>query len=339
MAEVAYLLGAGASAQCIPIVSDMALEINNIKDSLSENNKTIINNVSGDARRHIGEKVDRCMGILSKLAKVCQEHYSIDTYAKKLYLTNINDFNELKSELSFYFSLVQLLRPKDKRYDNFFASIINKKGTLPPKVKMISWNYDCQFELSYSQFNYGASLAVCRDNLKTVTPSDYQSYGNTYGSFSSIKLNGTAVFKGFNEYTYLITGDNRILETERLKDLYVKFNDLHNKFNETDLKFAWENSEFEGMFRMLKPDLAQIEVLVIVGYSFPFFNRDVDKRLFKNLPALKKIYIQDLNPENIQETMEEFVEFRKGGIRKIDVVHKTNLNQFVFPHELDITLD
>lgn len=36
-------------------------------------------------------------------------------------------------------------------------------------------------------------------------------------------------------------------------------------------------------------------ILVVIGYSFPFFNREVDKQIFNELNnrVLKKIYFQD----------------------------------------------
>ena len=35
------------------------------------------------------------------------------------------------------------------------------------------------------------------------------------------------------------------------------------------------------------------EILVVIGYSFPFFNREIDKIIFSEMPTIKKIYFQD----------------------------------------------
>ncbi|PSR03910.1 MAG: hypothetical protein BRD50_04955 [Bacteroidetes bacterium SW_11_45_7] len=40
------------------------------------------------------------------------------------------------------------------------------------------------------------------------------------------------------------------------------------------------------------------EILILIGYSFPFFNRKVDREIFNELKSsgvFKKIYFQDLN--------------------------------------------
>jgi hypothetical protein len=90
--------------------------------------------------------------------------------------------------------------------------------------------------------------------------------------------------------------------------------------------------------KMASEDLLRIEVLVIIGYSFPFFNREVDNALFMQMTSLKNIYIQDVNPQNIYETMQDFVDFKEHGVQRIEVVFKRNLEQFVFPKELDISI-
>ena len=105
---------------------------------------------------------------------------------------------------------------------------------------------------------------------------------------------------------------------------------------ECELKFAWENEHYAKLFESAL-DLSRITVLVIIGYSFPFFNREVDVALFAKMTQLKKIYIQDRNPENIIETMSEFIDLSGSYKGSIEVVSKRNLNQFVFPTELDLT--
>ncbi|MFX5587009.1 hypothetical protein ABTE16_19900, partial [Acinetobacter baumannii] len=37
------------------------------------------------------------------------------------------------------------------------------------------------------------------------------------------------------------------------------------------------------------------DILVIIGYSFPFFNRKIDRQLFESIGPNAKIYYQDPN--------------------------------------------
>jgi len=92
----------------------------------------------------------------------------------------------------------------------------------------------------------------------------------------------------------------------------------------------------------------ETEILVVIGYSFPIFNREIDNRLFKAMDdKLVKVYIQDMYPQKIESTMKNAFEvFQKEPVlrtgyvdqyiepRKINFYLEDNLNQFVIPFEL-----
>ena len=59
--------------------------------------------------------------------------------------------------------------------------------------------------------------------------------------------------------------------------------------------------------------------------------------LLNKMKSLQKIYIQDPNPDGIKETLGEFFDLTSRHKQSPEVIFKTNLNQFVFPKELDIT--
>lgn len=42
------------------------------------------------------------------------------------------------------------------------------------------------------------------------------------------------------------------------------------------------------------------EAVVVIGYSLPYFNREIDRTIFSKVPTLKTIYIQDPNPESVE---------------------------------------
>jgi len=338
MSEVAYLIGAGASAGCIPIVNNMEAAIELLLKDIQQLTAKHHNTIHGDNRMKFVAQADYCKGVLTKLQLVCKEYFSIDTYAKKLYLTDKIQFEVLKKELCFYFTLMQIVRPRDKRYDNFFASVINELGKLPPRIKIISWNYDYQLELSHTQFTEEKKLNLSRQMLNMVSPANYQDFSNMLNQFSVIKLNGSASFRNGNSTRYLCENLSARVE-ENLVQLYAEFDNLMNgpESIETDLKFAWESKEFKSMVQVYGKELRKVQTLVVIGYSFPYFNRTIDMALFSEMKNLKKIYIQDLAPDKIQEIMVEFVDGKIGSINEIEYIGKTNLAQFVFPKEMDIT--
>ena len=49
------------------------------------------------------------------------------------------------------------------------------------------------------------------------------------------------------------------------------------------LQFAWEDDERRSAILELVRGFAPVETIVVIGYSFPTFNRDFDQRLFDAL--------------------------------------------------------
>ncbi|PWS33865.1 hypothetical protein [Pedobacter paludis] len=327
MAEVAYLLGAGASAGALPIVSQMANEI--IED------QTVISNYlkrsdAVDANPLLVFLEDR----LAELVKACDEHSSVDTYAKKLYHTDQQEFQKLKITLSFYFTARQIIKQLDKRYDNFFASILQAGNRLPKKIKVLSWNYDFQLEASFQNF-IGGNLDNSKERLNMFSSYDFEQMEYIYDKFSVIKLNGSARMKSSTgKYLFLIENRNQNQE-QLLIDLVRNYHRIYEKYSfySCELKFAWENSSLIDFIKYCHQTLTCIEVIVVIGYSFPFFNRKVDLAIFENLKNLKRIIIQDKNPEAIKEVLLELLE--QAGISP-EVILKSGTDQFFFPKELEI---
>jgi len=335
MATVCYLLGAGASAQCIPVVNGMAKDIQALSKDLPIHFDV---NLSQASTKKKQENLVFIRKSLLNLKQICESHYSIDTYAKKLYLTDKDHFHKLKLDLSMYFSLRQIMTPPDNRYDNFFSSIMTSAYTLPPRINIISWNYDFQLERAFLEFKPTADIHDCRSILGVVSPQNCESFVDYYSKFNVIKLNGSALVKTKDFEGFLFRKFTKVKSkiVQEIADNYI--NILASKLDyECELKFAWENEAYEPLFKLSEPSLSKISVLVIIGYSFPFFNREVDSMLLNKMKSLQKIYIQDPNPDGIKETLGEFFDLTSRHKQSPEVIFKTNLNQFVFPKELDIT--
>jgi hypothetical protein len=71
------------------------------------------------------------------------------------------------------------------------------------------------------------------------------------------------------------------------------------------------------------------EILVIIGYSFPFFNRNIDQRIIKCFTTNRKIYIQDPKFEEVLSNLESIA---PGASRNL--VQVKNMDQFYLPGEL-----
>lgn len=96
--------------------------------------------------------------------------------------------------------------------------------------------------------------------------------------------------------------------------------------------FAWETKMGENAFHnKMRSALDGVKYLVIIGYSFPVFNRSFDKDIFKSLwnSGLKKVYYQVRQPDPV--ALEATFELRNVNIVPIDVVETDS--PFVLPFE------
>jgi len=55
--------------------------------------------------------------------------------------------------MSIFFTAEQVRMQPDYRYDSFFASILNDLQSFPENIKILSWNYDLQFEISFAEYS------------------------------------------------------------------------------------------------------------------------------------------------------------------------------------------
>ena len=72
---------------------------------------------------------------------------------------------------------------------------------------------------------------------------------------------------------------------------------------------------------------------VVIGYTFPFFNREIDRKVFELMPNLKTIYVQDPNAENIMKNVDPVLSDlqRANGINVNPII---NTDQFFLPSEI-----
>jgi hypothetical protein len=129
MANITYLFGAGASIGALPVVNQMAdrigLFIKEIEKPVYALKAEFYVNTEPKVSKH--QNLLSFIKNLKWLQEACDNHASVDTFAKKLYLKKQDtDLRRLKASLSAYFILEQARNyNKEKRYDAFFASILD----------------------------------------------------------------------------------------------------------------------------------------------------------------------------------------------------------------------
>lgn len=350
--KITYLLGAGASANALPLVTEIPFALNHFIERFSDFDKY--------------ENSDKLNGKLEKTKKLIIEikkHYSIDTYAKKLYLIgddhNYNRLKNLISVLLIYYQLNEQITAKsskigvinlfdnstkeenekinklynklsqnlDYRYDSFYATLLNKQHYLPDNVNIMSWNYDFQLEKAYS-FYANSTKSKISSNLNIIEHSNAHLIKYNPNASNILKLNGTGLFEKRILNNYLNQGYSLAIH-----NLFIDALEDDTFTSATSsIKFAWETDKDEPMNPILREQakkiIADTEILVVIGYSFPIFNREVDMEILRSFD--KKIYIQA--PENDAIQFKSQLESIKTGLSQNCSI-QTNLNQFLIPNE------
>ena len=210
--------------------------------------------------------------------------------------------------MSLYFTLEQRRKLPDVRYDNFWASILKSRTEFPSNIRIISWNYDFQLELTYQDFFGHDSLKVARETLNvTSQETDFVHFRNT-DQFGIFKLNGSATFNTNSienrETNYLIDK----FQTSTIEDFIIGVVEKYDKLcslprvHINHLTFAWEHQKDSKFYAHLKESICNTGILVVIGYSFPFFNRDIDKLVLNEFMGekLRKVYFQAPDAEDLR---------------------------------------
>ena len=351
MANVTYLIGAGASAgkrdndksiieglPCVNEISHCLLNICNLIDKTAiPNDIEWKNDQIGLASVEDWEKARKDLWrSLQSLRIHCEQHATIDTYAKKLVLKNQQiAFKELEQLLALFFIYLQLQNYPDTRYDTFLANILKPNLHFPQNIRVISWNYDSQFEMAYSEYDEQGELLVGSKNAKFDI--DYE----------IIKINGTATFDNQTNITTLrkeieqkiraIKDEpDRSVQLQRDQTWVLYFVYLYQlymvgKKDNTHLSFAFDSSEpSEKILNRIDKIISQTDALVIIGYTFPFFNREIDRKMLQNLKPEAKVYIQDKYPNRIKQNFKAV----KPEIPEEQIDTKDDTDQFFLPPEL-----
>lgn len=339
MKKVTYLFGAGASRHALPIVGEIPGRILSLIKKLEDKDLELDSSETFSDLNFKNPKSKRDYQLemiesLKWMLDESQKHASVDTFAKKLYIKHRSDLlKKLKISLSIFFILEQVLNKPDFRYDAFFASILNSYSSFPSNIKIINWNYDYQFEISYSEYSDQIEIRTNQALLRVKAKYGDNLNDNDDG-FSIYKLNGTTGLYsdgGWRQYNY-INSIKRDLDKSIVEEITRNFlAGFYFNNIQSSLSFAWEGEHPNSSIVKLVADKAKdTDALVVIGYSFPFFNRDIDRKIIGNMTNLKRVYFQAPDADNLKERFQAF----KDDIKGIELVSKFDVDQFLLPNEL-----
>lgn len=362
MAKITYLLGAGASYNACPILEKQAemminvasAEIDRLKFSPDRNglfSKIDFENIY-DLNKFQNSEY-KILWYMYNFGIKAKEYNTIDTYARKLYLNKeFKEYKLLKMCVSVFFDLWENfyhskfnLKEKipfkkiDDRYKSLFSVLLeneNDKIKLNSNFKFITWNYDLQlietFRLFLGNHLFRNLNSINSNNLKFKR--EDKSINNDV-----FHLNG---HRGF--FKDILDNDEKEIVLNYSNSLDVYWGNLQNLFQATILNnakfdnyinYAWEHDLSDDFFKNISKVLNETEILIIIGYSFPAFNRKIDQFLFKHLNCnvLKKIIYQDPNAdkEMIINLFEDIYCYEEVDIKIL--TDEKSLKQFYLPNE------
>ena len=361
---ITYLLGAGASANCIPVV-------NAFKEGFKGFVSDMQSKIGSSNLELFNENKNR--EYYNNLFKTFFEEYiernpTVDIKARKLFIQGATaTLLNFKQMISTFFYYRQLAYPLDERYDKLFAALFQtggKKNQLAPNVKIITWNYDLQPEIAYQDYTHyqgqGDHLSKLQNELNSYPRTDIDfNLPPEIDKFTLVRLNGIAgLYENTeNELKHFFDFYNRALHplkkssngkvlSQFSDQAFTSVLDYYKLLKKEDFNisntftYSWEKTELaKYCIEVAKKIAEKTTILVIIGYSFPYVNREVDNAIFDKFDNLKKIYIQDIKiDENTELNLKnKFKKLSKGYAldkRGLRIETIKDIEEFYIPNEL-----
>lgn len=351
--KVTYLLGAGASYNSVPIWSEQGESMELVADSIKqaiENPTSIFSSELLENSNYTGftseetEYLNQIISDLKHFSQKAQSNDTIDIYANILFKRNNTiELDRLKKTLSIYLDIWQFYQndmpfrkseneffhkkqPIDTRYIKWLNMITESdqfgEVSLNPNINILSWNYDLQTQLAFNNLYQDLNLKCLDDvNAKLKFLEGNSEELNLY------HLNG---HHGYFKYDkkYYPTGRNVLKSNfyRYLKDLFdnlsqfkVRSNSYHDY---SSIKFSWEKE--------LSPEILNIanktDILVVIGYSFPQYNRKIDSQILNAVKSNTALYIYYQDPMDDFEKIKNFINYKS-------LVQDKSVSEFFVPDE------
>lgn len=374
MSKLIYLMGAGASygkrekdsngkdipgkiIEGLPTVDEMPIRLEKVK-AIIERHAFNEDDFLIDEYSHTSIPCQDCQKKITEdfqwLIENTRKHATIDTFAKKLYMTGQTvEYIRLKRLLCVFFKIEQLINPPDSRYDTFLASVLqpNSHGNLriSEDITILTWNYDSQFEIAYLEYlsdgkykediGFPSQLGIDIHSIVSdfIKPTSYIDDGER----QIFKLNGSATFDSeYSIFHYYLNYQGSLIDNlirAILKTYALPFY-YNGELKRCMLNFAWDTEkEYESKTNYkarIDDAISGAASLIVIGYRFPFFNREMDSFLFSKMKSLEHIYIQDPHAGEIKESVLNVLQRINSGLSADKIVLKTNVDQFFLPPEL-----
>jgi hypothetical protein len=326
MANITYYIGAGASFNAFPIQKHLCkcmIEMGEkIMNTGKSNSLSYVEGKANPLAANPGNEIHAIAFDLIYFGYRGLEFGTIDTYARKLSLIRDQQgLKSIKSAINMFFTIWQNLTESmlsqfefyakqrdsgeltsiDKRYYSLLSTIIewkdDSKICLDDNINFISWNYDLQIELAFSRFS-NTSLSCLNKNLGFLQSNKVEIKPKI------IHLNGYSGYLNDDTVESILIELGSINSISRIHQLITQYFHSYKKYTNLmspNINFAWEPIDDTKAFNKIdaaKEIIKNTTELIIVGYSFPAFNRTIDKEILNELDNKTheiRIHYQDPN--------------------------------------------
>ena len=237
---------------------------------------------------------------VAKLPALVAPFATIDLYARWLQTNqDLSRLYRFKAVLITFFAIEQYYNGFDPRYEGFFGSILDHTNRkLPEDVVILTWNYDQHIAMALARAGQHSSLSevMQRYGIRTL----WRLAQGQVLDYKVLHLNGIAGFisRAHDRPMHNYIGDKCHTRGIPLDEMAYFFGMLfHDRFSSGDgqmlLSYAWESLSDHGTpWEKVIAQVQDVVELVIVGYSFPDFNRLVDLKLISAMHGLKRVVLQ-----------------------------------------------
>lgn len=329
--NVTYLIGAGASANAtnFPINNQL---INCIKKDFFQNIDI------SNSKQQFFER------IYSNTLANAEKNGSLDLYARICTQNgHIEELKRIKKLIWFYFTYKLNKDNVDPRYKKLMFNILNFNDNLSTKlnqnVNILSWNYDLQIEEAIHRIDNsvkishaGIHLNALPNMLFQINSEDLSKKTPRLDDGSLVHLNGVAGYIYNRNKTYAELKTNVTLD-----DVYYINKELHTNDGlvgsvnlGNSINFAWEENPDSKIVINHAINIANnTNHLVIIGYSFPEFNKAIDEKIIHKMTNLKSITFQTQSNSAIEKL--SAIILKKEYLRDIKIKEWGDYSEFYSP--------
>jgi hypothetical protein len=346
MAELTYIFGAGASFNSMPLVENFPDRFDYFMG--------FVGKVTD------GAKKDFFLKDCADFSRNVKVHLSFDTFFKKLFHQGEKEkIQDYKAIILIFFLFEHLMNLDeirnsqnalvkgkmaivDPRYEALIAGLLKPimgQSELYINVNFITWNYDLNLLGSIKNFfsknNHLNSFIQSNNSDENIFSIGEQ--------VTVIHLNGFVTHKKINDLLEISDSDM----TAFLSDLIDNYTTSRGEISQYSkyINFSWESinitGELPSFVQRAQEAVKRSNNIVVIGYSFPLYNRLIDAKLLnRSTLNRKQLTVQDPNAAVLQEVLKsdfaivDSPELASSGIPTTVIKIVENCNSFFVPNNI-----